>query len=88
MDNYKFSTLEYKRPDLEARRTKLGEWKAAVEQAEDYAALRALLFEMDRINCELFTQYAIHWIPAMRFTKRRSSICRIRCPHSAVWKWS
>ena len=59
MENYKFSTLEYKRPDLEARRAQLAQWKGAVEHAESYDALRALLFEMDRVNCELFTQYAI-----------------------------
>lgn len=27
IDTYKFSTLKYKRPDLEARRAKLAEWK-------------------------------------------------------------
>ena len=59
MENYKFSTLEYKRPDLEARRAQLAQWKDAAEHAESYDALRALLFEMDRVNCELFTQYAI-----------------------------
>ena len=57
MENYKFSTLEYKRPDLEARRAQLAQWKDAVEHAESYDALRALLFEMDRASCELFTQY-------------------------------
>ena len=30
MNDYKFSTLEYKRPDLEARREKLAGWKDAV----------------------------------------------------------
>ncbi|MFR7745522.1 MAG: hypothetical protein ACLU3I_21555 [Acutalibacteraceae bacterium] len=59
IDNYKFSTLEYKRPDLEARRAKLAEWKNAAVHAESYAALRALMFEIDRENCELFTQYSI-----------------------------
>ena len=59
MENYKFSTLEYKRPDLEARRTQLAQWKDAVKHAESYDALRALLFEMDRAACELSTQYAI-----------------------------
>ena len=41
IDTYKFSTLEYKRPDLEARRAKLAEWKNAAVHAESYAALRA-----------------------------------------------
>lgn len=41
IDNYRFSTLEYKRPDLEARRAKLAEWKNAAVHAESYAALRA-----------------------------------------------
>ena len=59
MENYKFSTLEYKRPDLEARREKLAEWKDAVEHAESYEALRALLMEIDRASCELSTQYSI-----------------------------
>ena len=59
MDNYKFSTLEYKRPDLEARRAKLTQWKASAEQAQSYDALRALMFEIDRETCELFTQYSI-----------------------------
>ena len=59
MENYKFSTLEYKRPDLEARRTQLAQWKAAVQHAEDYAALRALMLEIDRETCELFTQDSI-----------------------------
>ena len=43
MENYKFSTLEYKRPDLETRRAKLAQWKAAVGQAESYSALRSLI---------------------------------------------
>ena len=59
MENYKFSTLEYKRPDLEAHRTQLAQWKAAVGQAESYEALRSLIFEIDRESCELFTQYSI-----------------------------
>ena len=59
MDNFRFSTLEYKRPDLEAHRAKLAEWKTAAEQATSYAALRELLFEIDRENCELSTQYSI-----------------------------
>ena len=42
IDTYKFSTLEYKRPDLEARRAKLAEWKNAAVHAESYAALRDL----------------------------------------------
>ena len=41
IDTYKFSTLEYKRPDLEARRAKLAEWKNAAVHAASYAALRA-----------------------------------------------
>ena len=59
MENFKFSTLEYRRPDLEARRAKLAEWKDAVEHAESYEALRALMFEIDRENGELSTQYSI-----------------------------
>lgn len=59
MENYKFSTLEYKRPDLETRRAKLAQWKAAVGQAESYEALRSLIFEIDHESCELFTQYSI-----------------------------
>ena len=47
MDNFRFSTLEYKRPDLEAYRAKLTEWKAAAEQAESYDALRALMLKID-----------------------------------------
>ena len=50
MKNFKFSTLEYKRPDLEARRAQLAAWKDAVERAESYDALRELLFEIDRVN--------------------------------------
>ena len=59
MENYKFSTLPYQRPDLEARRTQLARWQDAVEQAKSFDALRALLFEMDRANGELSTQCAI-----------------------------
>ena len=44
MEDFKFSTLEYKRPDLETRRAKLVAWKAAVEHAESYEALRQLSF--------------------------------------------
>ena len=47
IDTYKFSTLEYKRPDLEARRAKLAEWKNAAVHAESYAALRALIAALD-----------------------------------------
>ena len=59
MNDYKFSTLEYKRPDLEARREKLAGWKGAVEHAQSYDALRALMLEIDRETCELATQYSI-----------------------------
>ena len=59
MEHYKFSTLEYTRPDLESRRAKLAAWKDAVEHAESYAALRALMLEIDRESCELATQYSI-----------------------------
>ena len=59
MDQYKFSTLKYKRPDLEARRAQLAAWKTAVENVKSYEALRELLFEMDRENCELATQFSI-----------------------------
>ena len=62
MQDYKFSTLEYKRPDLEARREKLAQWKTAAERAESYAALRALMLEIDRESCELSTQYSIAYI--------------------------
>ena len=55
MENFKFSTLEYKRPDLETRSQRLTQWKAAVQQAESYEALRGLLFEIDRENCRLLT---------------------------------
>ena len=34
MENFKFSTLEYKRPDLETRSQRLTQWKAAVQQGE------------------------------------------------------
>ena len=59
MNDYKFSTLEYKRPDLEARREKLAGWKDAVEHVQSYDALRALMIEIDRETCELATQYSI-----------------------------
>ena len=59
MNDYEFSTLEYKRPDLEARREKLAGWKDAVEHAQSYGARRALMLEIDRETCELATQYSI-----------------------------
>lgn len=46
MKNFKFSTLEYKRPDLEARRAQLAAWKDAAERAESYDALRELLLRL------------------------------------------
>ena len=33
MEDFKFSTLAYKRPDLEARRVALAAWEGAVEGA-------------------------------------------------------
>ena len=59
MENYKFSTLEYKRPDLETRRAKLAQWKAAVGQAESYEALRSLIFEIDHESCELLDRKSV-----------------------------
>ena len=59
MENYRFSTLEYKRPDLEAHRAQLAQWKDAVAHAESYTALRTLMLEIDRESCELSTQYSI-----------------------------
>ena len=65
MDHYKFSTLEYKRPDGAARRAQLIKWKEAVEHAENYDALRKLMLEIDRENCELFTQYTPNFMRTM-----------------------
>ena len=65
MDHYQFSTLEYKRPDGEARRAQLIKWKEAVEHAENYDALRKLMLEIDRENCELFTQYTPNFMRTM-----------------------
>ena len=65
MDHYKFSTLEYKRPDGEAHRAQLIKWKEAVEHAENYDALRKLMLEIDRENCELFTQYTPNFMRTM-----------------------
>ena len=65
MEHYKFSTLEYKRPDGEARRAQLIKWKEAVEHAENYDALRKLMLEIDRENCELFTQYTPNFMRTM-----------------------
>ena len=65
MDHYKFSTLEYKRPDGEARRAQLIKWKEAVEHAENYDALRKLMLEIDLENCELFTQYTPNFMRTM-----------------------
>ena len=52
MENYRFSTLEYKRPDLEAHRAQLAQWKDAVAHAESYTALRTLMLEIDRESCD------------------------------------
>ena len=65
MDHYKFATLAYKLPDGEARRAQLIKWKEAVEHAENYDALRKLMLEIDRENCELFTQYTPNFMRTM-----------------------
>ena len=62
MENYKFSMLAYTRPDLEARREKLIRWRAAAEHAQSYDALRELMFEIDRENCELSTQFSLAYV--------------------------
>ena len=36
MEDFKFSTLEYRRPDLDQLKKQLAEWKAAVENAGSY----------------------------------------------------
>lgn len=74
MDHYKFSTLEYKRPDGEARRAQLIKWKEAVEHAENYDALRKLMLEIDRENCELFTQYTPNFMRTMSSVWNRFGI--------------
>ena len=79
MNDYKFSTLEYKRPDLEARREKLAGWKDAVEHAQSYGALRALMLEIDRETCELATQYSIAHIRHTASSSPTIRTCASRC---------
>ena len=62
MENFNFAMLEYKRPDLEAYRTKLIAWKNEVESAKNYQELRKLIFEIDCEKSALHTQYSIAYI--------------------------
>ncbi len=59
MNDFKFSTLKYERPDLESLKTKAQELTAKVQSAEDYQQARACMMEMDEISKELTTTFSI-----------------------------
>ena len=62
MEDFKFSTLEYRRPDLDQLKKQLAEWKAAVEDAGSYEELRAIFLQRDRVFCELNTQCTLAYV--------------------------
>ena len=62
MEDFKFSTLEYRRPDLDQLKKQLAEWKAAVENAGSYEELRAIFLQRDRVFCELNTQCTLAYV--------------------------
>lgn len=62
MEDFKFSTLEYRRPDLDQLKKQLAEWKAAVENAGSYEELRAIFLQRDRAHRELNTQCTLAYV--------------------------
>ena len=62
MEDFKFSTLEYRRPDFDQLKKQLAEWKAAVEDAGSYEELRAIFLQRDRVFCELNTQCTLAYV--------------------------
>lgn len=59
MENFKFSTLEYVRPDMEALKVKIQDLTKRASEAEEYAQIRDCMLEMDSISQELSTQFSI-----------------------------
>ena len=62
MEDFKFSTLEYRRPDFDQLKKQLAEWKAAVENAGSYEELRAIFLQRDRAHRELNTQCTLAYV--------------------------
>lgn len=58
MNDFKFTTLKYERPDLEALKNKAQELTARVQAAEEYQQVRACMMEMDGISQELTTSFS------------------------------
>ena len=62
MEDFKFSTLEYRRPDLDQLKKQLAEWKAAVENAGSYEELRSIFLQRDRAHRKLNTQCTLAYV--------------------------
>lgn len=59
MDNFTFSTLEYKRPDFEALMAKLDEYSKKLENASSYEEAKEIYNGADKITCEYTDAYTI-----------------------------
>ena len=62
MEDFKFSTLEYRRPDFDQLKKQLAEWKAAVENAGSYEELRSIFLQRDRAHRKLNTQCTLAYV--------------------------
>ncbi len=62
MNDFKFSTLEYRRPDLDALKETLRQFTARAKNAKNYAEIRACMMEMDGLQQELATMASVAMI--------------------------
>ena len=62
MNDWKFSELEYNRPDFEAAKTQLSEWKKRVDSAASAQDIFDVMSELDTESKHLSTQYTLVYV--------------------------
>lgn len=92
MENFKFSTLEYKRPDFAAFASFAEETKRRIESADSYGQVRDAMLAYDEAE-KTFRRipqshmFVIHWTPQTNFMTRKTSISTIRFRQSCRRRW-
>ena len=62
MNNWKFSELQYTRPDFEAAKSQLTAWKELVEKASSVQEIFDVMEELDAESRHLSTQYTLVYV--------------------------
>ena len=62
MSEWKFSDLEYTRPDFEEAKTKLIAWKDRVEKAASAQDVFDVMAELEKASDQLSTQFTLVYV--------------------------